>query len=324
MVPTRDHDTLPQIMSARILLTGKNGQVGAALCRLLPPLGELIAPDHAELDLAKPADIRRAVRECQPNLIVNAAAYTAVDRAEQDAAVAQAVNAEAPAILAEEAKKSGSVLVHYSTDYVFDGKKDSPYDEADAPNPLNVYGKSKLAGERAIQSSGVSYLIFRTSWIYGRRGRNFLLTILRLATEREELRVVSDQIGAPTCSSEIAAGTARVLGQVAGKGTIDAASLSSVSGIYHMTARGATSWFDFAESILQESRAIAPETPWFLAATEGRPLIAQRVTAIASKEYPTSALRPAYSVLSNSRLGRTFGVRLPDWRTQLQAVFREA
>ncbi len=316
--------SLPQIMTARILLTGKNGQVGAELCRLLPSLGELIAPDRSELNLAKPGDIRRAVRQYQPNLIVNAAAYTAVDRAEHDAAAAYAVNAEAPAILAEEAKKSGSLLVHYSTDYVFDGKKDSPYEEADVPHPLNVYGASKLAGEQAIQSSGVPHLIFRTSWIYARRGRNFLLTILRLATEREELRVVSDQMGAPTWSREIAAGTARVLEQVAGKGTIDAASLSSVSGIYHMTARGATSWFEFAETILQESRAIAPETPWFLAATEGRPLLAQRVTPIASNEYPTAALRPANSVLSNSRLGRTFGVRLSDWRTQLQTVFREA
>jgi dTDP-4-dehydrorhamnose reductase len=307
----------------RILLTGKSGQVGAQLFRLLPSLGDLIAPDRNELDLAKPADIRRALREAQPNLIVNAAAYTAVDRAQQDAPAAHSVNAEAPALLAEEAKKSGSALVHYSTDYVFNGRKDSPYDESDAPNPLNVYGESKLAGEQAIQASGVPHLIFRTSWIYGRSGRNFLLTILRLATQLEELRVVSDQMGAPTWSREIAAGTRRVLEQVVGKGIGDPASLSSISGIYHMTARGAASWFDFAESILEQSHSSSPKPPWLLAATEGRPLFAQRVIPISSGEYPTPALRPANSVLSNSKLERTFGVQLSDWRAQLRGVFHE-
>jgi dTDP-4-dehydrorhamnose reductase len=311
-------------MKLRILLAGKTGQVGAELCRLLPSIGELIAPDRTELDLAKPGDIRRAVHEYRPNLIVNAAAYTAVDRAEQDAAAAHAVNAEAPALLAEEARRSGAALVHYSTDYVFDGKKGSPYEESDPPNPINVYGKSKLAGEEAIRASDVPHLILRSSWIYGRTGRNFLLTILRLATEREELRVVSDQIGAPTWSREIAAATVRVLQQVTGKGIVDSASLGSLSGTYHMTARSQTSWSDFAKSILQQSQTTSPRTTWFQAATEGRPLIAQRVIPIASSEHPASALRPAYSVLSNARLERAFRVRLPDWRSQLQAVFHEA
>ena len=310
-------------MKIRILLTGRNGQVGAELYRFLPSLGELVAPDRKELDLAKATDVRRAIREYQPNLIVNAAAYTNVDGAENDARTAHSVNAEAPAVMAEEAKKSGAALVHYSTDYVFDGRKDSPYEETDAPNPINVYGTSKLAGEQAIRASGVPHLIFRTSWIYGRRGRNFLITILRLATEREELRVVSDQIGAPTWSQEIAAGTVRVLQQITGARVLDPASFSGISGIYHMTARGTTSWFDFARSILQESLGISRDTPWFLPATGGRPLIVQRVTPISSQEYPTPALRPVNSVLSNSMLERTFGVQLPDWRAQLHAVFHE-
>jgi dTDP-4-dehydrorhamnose reductase len=311
-------------MRVRILLIGRNGQIGSELYRLLPSLGELVAPDRNELDLANAAHVRRAIREYQPNLIVNAAAYTNVDGAEKDHRTAHTVNAEAPAVMAEEAKKVGSALLHYSTDYVFDGRKNAPYEETDAPNPANVYGKSKLAGEQAIRASGVPHLIFRTSWIYARRGRNFLMTILRLATQREELRVVNDQIGAPTWSQEVAAGTVRVLQQVAGKETFDPASLLAINGIYHMTAHGTTSWFDFARCILQESASMSPEIPWFQAATGGRPLIAQRLTPISSEEYPTAAQRPGYSVLSNSRLERTFGVQLPDWRAQLDTLFHDA
>src|SRR5260370_21959592 len=176
-------------MKPLILLTGKNGQVGAELLRLLPQLGEVVALGHDQLDLSNPSDICGTIREVRPRRIVNAAAYTAVDQAERDETTAQAVNAQAPGLLAEEAKKIGAVLVHYSTDYVFDGAKKLPYDEADSTNPINVYGKTKFAGEQAIRSSGVSHLIFRTSWVYATRGRNFLLTILRLATEREELRI---------------------------------------------------------------------------------------------------------------------------------------
>src|SRR5438046_1728726 len=180
-------------MKPLILLTGKNGQVGAELLRLLPQVGEVVALGHDQLDLSNPTDIRRTIREARPQLIVNAAAYTAVDQAETDETTARAVNAEAPGIMAEEAKKIGAALIHYSTDYVFDGTKKAPYDESDPVNPINTYGKTKLTGEDAIRNSGLPHLIFRTSWVYATRGRNFLLTILRLATEREELRIVSDQ-----------------------------------------------------------------------------------------------------------------------------------
>src|SRR5437773_4394960 len=191
-------------MKPVILLTGKNGQVGAELLRLLPQLAEVLALDRDQLDLSNPTGIRRIIREVRPRLIVNAAAYTAVDQAETDETTARAVNAEAPGIMAEEAKKIGAALVHYSTDYVFDGAKKLPYDEADSANPINAYGKTKFAGEQAIRGSDVPHLIFRTSWVYATRGRNFLLTVLRLATEREELKIVSDQFGAPTCASEVA------------------------------------------------------------------------------------------------------------------------
>src|SRR5438094_9313400 len=198
-------------MKPVILLTGKNGQVGAELLRLLPQVGEVVARGHDQLDLSNPADIRRTIREVRPQLIVNAAAYTAVDQAETDETTAQVVNAEAPGIMAEEAKKIGAVLIHYSTDFVVDGTKKTPYHELDSVNPINVYGKTKLAGEQAIRNSGLAHLIFRTSWVYATRGRNFLLTILRLATEREELRIVSDQVGAPTCAAEVATATAEIL-----------------------------------------------------------------------------------------------------------------
>src|SRR5216684_728615 len=198
-------------MKPVILLTGKNGQVGAELLRLLPQLGEVVALGHDQLDLSNPTDISRTIREVRPQLIVNAAAYTAVDQAETDETTARAVNGEAPGLMAEEAKKIGAVLVHYSTDYVFDGTKKAPYDEIDSINPINVYGKTKFAGEEAIRGTGVPHLIFRTSWVYATRGRNFLLTILRLATEREELRIISDQVGAPTCASDVAAATSKIL-----------------------------------------------------------------------------------------------------------------
>src|SRR5260370_1096168 len=198
-------------MKPKILLTGKGGQVGSELQCLLPGLGDLVAPDRRELDLLDPDSIRRAVRSIRPQLIVNAAAYTAVDAAESDEANTHAVNAIAPAVLAEEAKKLGAVVVHYSTDYVFDGAKTAPYEEMDPANPISVYGKTKLAGELPIRSSGVPHLIFRTAWVYATRGRNFLLTILRLATEKEELRIVRDQTGAPTCASEVAAATNKIL-----------------------------------------------------------------------------------------------------------------
>ncbi len=307
-------------MKPVILLTGKNGQVGAELLRLLPQLAEVLALDRDQLDLSNPTGIRRIIREVRPRLIVNAAAYTAVDQAETDETTARAVNAEAPGIMAEEAKKIGAALVHYSTDYVFDGAKKLPYDEADSANPINAYGKTKFAGEQAIRGSDVPHLIFRTSWVYATRGRNFLLTVLRLATEREELRIVSDQVGAPTCASEIAAATAKILTRMLRRNDGDFA-FSAVSGTYHMTAAGQTTWCDFANAILQEAGVVSRRLPWVGAATHGRELIAKRVLPITSEEFRSPTRRPVYSVLSNSRLTQTFGVALADWRNQLQRCF---
>lgn len=302
-----------------ILLTGKTGQLGRELAPLLHPIGKVTALDRAQLDLTQPDEIRRIIREARPNVIVNAAAYTAVDKAESDEALAQAINAAAPAVMAEEARKIGALLVHYSTDYIFDGAKRTPYEEDDSPNPLNVYGRTKLEGERAIQESGPAYLIFRTAWVYAREGRNFLRTVLRLATEKEELRIVRDQRGAPTSSAEVAAATVKVLSPLfsSGSGSLHG---THVSGIYHMTAGGETTWYDFACRIL-ELAAGRPDADWFRAATAGRPLIARRVLPIVTSEFPTPARRPAYSVLANGKLNDAFGVALPHWEEQLRAVF---
>jgi dTDP-4-dehydrorhamnose reductase len=287
---------------------------------LLPALGEVIAPGRNELDLLDANSIRRAVQQIRPEVIINAAAYTAVDAAENQKVEVNALNAIAPAVLAEEAKKIGAAIVHYSTDYVFDGLKKAPYEETDLPNPINEYGKAKLSGEQAIHASGVPYLIFRTAWIYASRGRNFLLTVLRLATEREEIRIVQDQFGAPTWSREIAESTATILGQLA-RDSGAASALSQVSGIYHLSAEGVTTWHDFSCAILEEARHIASDVPWFREATNGQPLIARRVIPISTAEYPPQALRPAYSVLSNALMRRTFGFALSNWRLQLHAFF---
>jgi dTDP-4-dehydrorhamnose reductase len=307
-------------MKPTILLTGKNGQVGSELLRLLPELGEVIAPDRREMNLLDPDQIRQVVRRIRPALIVNAAAYTAVDTAEKDEANAHAVNAQAPALLAEEAKMFGSALVQFSTDYIFDGARTTPYDEADPTNPLNVYGKTKLAGEEAVRRSGVPHLIFRTSWVYATRGKNFLLTILRLATEREELKIVCDQTGSPTCARDIAVATSRILTgicrQYAGR-----FALANVSGTYHMTAAGQTTWYDFAQRILERAANASREMSWFAAATQDRPLIARRILPITSEEYRSPTLRPAYSILSNARLTQMFGGALPSWPDQLDYCF---
>ena len=274
-----------------------------------------------QLDLSKADEIRGAIRKIRPQLIVNAAAYTAVDLAEREEDIARVINSEAPRIMAEEGKKIRASLVQYSTDYIFDGTKDSPYFEDDLPNPLSVYGKTKLAGEQAIRSSGISHLIFRTAWVYATRGRNFLLTVLRLATQRDELRIVRDQLGAPTRNVEIAASTTAILAQIAkrSEGSVDL----SVGGTYHMTAGGVTTWYDFARAILEEA-SLAPKTlPWLACALGGHPLRESRVIPITTEKYATSAHRPAYSVLSNSLLGRTFRVELPDWRIQLHRTFGE-
>ena len=307
-------------MRPKILLIGKAGQIGRELMPLLERAGDLTALDRQGLDLSTSDEIRRVIRAARPDWIVNAAAYTAVDRAESEEPVARSINAIAPGVMAEEAKRLGALLVHYSTDYVFDGAKRQPYEEDDAPNPLCVYGRTKLEGEIAIRQIAPAYLIFRTAWVYAREGRNFLLTILRLATEKQELRIVRDQVGAPTWSREIAAATADILVQLwtRPKGL---PAWSEVKGIYNMTASGETNWSDFASAILGLASSQTRAADWFAAATANRPLIARQVVPIVTAEYPTPARRPAYSVLANRKLNDEFGVRLPDWEAQLRAVF---
>jgi dTDP-4-dehydrorhamnose reductase len=308
-------------MTPRILLIGKNGQVGSELAQLLPRLGEVTALGRQELDLSHVHDIRQAIQGVRPSLIVNAAAYTAVDRAEKEEALARAINADAPTVIAEEAKKIGAAVVHYSTDYVFDGTKRTPYTEDDPTNPISVYGRTKLAGEEAIRAAGIPHLIFRTAWVYATSGKNFLLTILRLAAERDELRIVSDQFGAPTSSREIAQATTRVL--TARISDVDpVASLVDLAGTYNMTASGETTWHEFATTILEDCSQLPRDLPWFAAATGNRPLIVKRVIPITTADYPTPAHRPAYSVLSNARFAASFGFALPPWRSQLTSAIK--
>jgi len=295
-------------MNLRIYLTGKNGQVGWELQRCLAPLGEVTAVDIDEVDLLNPEAIRQSLREARPHLIVNPAAYTAVDQAEKEPLLARAINAEAPGIMVEEAKRIGCAFVHYSTDYVFDGTKGSPYTEADNPCPISVYGETKLAGERTVQAAGIPHLILRTSWVYGTRGKNFLLTVLRLAAEREELRIVDDQVGAPTWSRMIAETTALILARTYSPES-GLASLEELSGVYHLTAAGQTTWYHFTRAILEDpaARSLWPG-PW----------VAKKVVPIRTEEYPTPAKRPVHSVLSNAKLQQTFGLTLPSWQTQLK------
>jgi len=305
-------------MRGKILLTGKSGQVGFELAKLLPALGEVIAPDRREMDLQSPDSTRRMIRDVRPEVIVNAAAYTDVSKAEIEKDTARAINADAPQIMAEEGKKIGSVLLHFSTDYVFDGTKTCPYDEEDKPNPINVYGETKLAGEHAVRHTGVPYLIFRTAWVYGMKGRNFLTTVLQSATEREELAVVRDQIGAPTWSRGIAVATKNILVQI---GECGQNSLSKLNGVYHLTSAGQTNRFDFANAILEEASRTTVDVQRITLATQSRPIIARRIIPVTTEHYPSPARRPAYSVLSNKKLQRVFGITLPDWRIQLQMAF---
>jgi len=287
-----------------ILLTGLTGQVGFELARSLQGLGRVVSADRNELDLADPDQIRRVVRAIKPQLIVNPAAYTAVDKAETDQEAAMRLNAEAPGVFAEEAKRLDAAFVHYSTDYVFDGTKDiaGAYVENDEVNPQNVYGKSKLAGEQAIAAVGCKHLIFRTSWVYGLRGKNFLLTMLRLGAERDELSIVADQIGAPTWSNTIASMSANVLSQAIAGSEDDAQGWwDAHSGIYHMTASGSTSWYGFADAIFE------------LADAAKRPV----VKPIPAASYPSPAARPANSRMSNDKLASAFGIRAPEWRDAL-------
>ncbi|HET9470759.1 MAG TPA: dTDP-4-dehydrorhamnose reductase [Usitatibacter sp.] len=293
----------------RVLVTGARGQVGGEVARLLHGRAEVVAHDRSTLDLAQPRAIVERVREARPRLIVNAGAYTAVDRAEAEIDAARAVNARAPEVLAEEARRSGALLVHYSTDYVFDGTKEAPYVEDDSPAPVNAYGATKLEGERAVAASGCAHVILRTSWVYGPRGRNFMRTMLAAAKTRRELRVVDDQRGAPTTSLALARATLAMVGAVAGTGEIAEEGIeraASLAGLYHATAAGETTWFGFARAIFEE---------W--AARVGPSFSPPAVSPIPTKDYPTPARRPANSVLSNERLARELGVRLPPWREGL-------
>ena len=285
----------------KLLLLGGNGQVGRELRRSLLPLGELVVATRdggdadAAADFDAPASLAALIEQTAPEVVVNAAVYTAVDKAETDAAAAFRINAEAPAAIAQACVDTGALLVHYSTDYVFDGNATRPYREDDATAPLGVYGASKLAGEAAIRASGVRHAILRTAWVYAAHGKNFLLTMLRLANERDELRVVADQIGAPTPAAWIADATAEIIR----RGVM-------ASGTWHLVADGETSWHGFAEAIVDEAHALG--------------LIARkpRVVAIPTADYPTPARRPAYSVLDTTRLQRDFGVAPPDWRDGLR------
>ncbi|KAB0480377.1 dTDP-4-dehydrorhamnose reductase [Pseudomonas reinekei] len=286
----------------KILISGQQGQISLELQRRLGALGKLIVPGRDQLDLTKPDQIRQTVQNLRPDLIINAAAYTSVDLAENEPETAFAINAVAPGIFAESALALGIPLIHYSTDYVFDGTKIGPYDEDDTPNPLGVYGKSKLAGERAITEVQGQHLILRTSWVYSTHGRNFLLTMQRLLQEKAELSVVADQIGAPTWAGTVANSTLALIerwhsGETAPWGT------------YHLTAQGKTSWFGFAESIREALRQ------------QGKPCANLR--PIRSSDYPTPATRPINSCLDCSRLQRDWGVSQPDWQTALRECLTE-
>ncbi len=284
-----------------ILLFGKVGQVGWELRRTLAPLARVTCIDYPDVDFTRPDSVRGAIAAAAPDVIINAAAYTAVDKAESELALATQINADAPGIMAEEARKRGALLVHYSTDYVFDGTKTTPYVETDVPNPLGAYARTKHAGDEAIRAAGCDHLIFRLCWVYGARGANFMLTMQRLAREREKLRVVADQVGCPTWSRMIAETTAHSLLQV--RQPDDARRLS---GTYHLCSSGQTNWHGFAKAIID---LMPPETRK-----------CREVEAITTAEYPTPTKRPAYSVMSAAKLERAFGLRLPDWHDSLRQV----
>lgn len=290
-----------------ILLIGVNGQLGWELQRALAPLGKIVALARAELDLGQPDAIRAVVREQRPDIIINPAAYTAVDKAEAEPQLAHAINAVAPGILAAEAQKLGALLVHYSTDYVFDGSQTAPYTEADVPNPQSVYGQTKLAGEEAVRASGCAHLILRTSWVYGVHGGNFVKTVLRLAKERDTLRIVADQFGAPTWARLLANSTAQIVqgwqGREFGEDHL---------GLYHLTATGRTSWHHYAEEIVRLAR-------------QEDPLLRDKaltIHGIATHEYPVATKRPANSVLATDKIRKAFGLKLPPWQDDLAECVR--
>ena len=297
----------------KIVIVGRNGQLAWEAKQRFQGLGQIICVGRPEFDLADIDSVRSGIRKITPTVLVNAAAYTAVDQAESEPEAAIKINSDAPAVMAEEAKRMGALYITYSTDYVFDGKSASAYQETDATTPLNVYGASKLSGERAVEAVGGSYLIFRTSWVYGARGRNFLNTILKLAAERPELKVVDDQIGAPTWSRDLADATRKIIEQLVTKSSSAkipvGEALGDRRGIYHMTAAGSISWCGFAAAIVEEMKMRGMD--------KGN---LAKIIPIPGSEYPTPAQRPHNSRLSNEKLRNVFGVMLPPWRESLAAV----
>jgi dTDP-4-dehydrorhamnose reductase len=290
--------------SPTILITGKNGQVGWELQRALLPLGHIVALDRQGINLADNDSIRQVLRRIKPDLIVNAAAYTAVDKAEEEREAAMQINGIAPGVLAEEAGQLNALLIHYSTDYVFDGSKQTPYTETDKPKPINIYGASKLAGEQAVQAVGADHMILRTSWVYGSRGSNFLLTMLRLMRERQNLRVVADQNGTPTWARLIAETTAQIIGQ----SLVERRQKSFQSGLYNLTSAGATTWHGFAEKI----KAVAEQ------GNQRELLKIQNIDPVGTAEYPTPAKRPRNSRMMISKLQQKYGLTMPNWDVALE------
>ncbi|MEH1842479.1 MAG: dTDP-4-dehydrorhamnose reductase [Nostoc sp.] len=289
-------------MSKSILLIGSNGQVGKELQQILPSYGDIISVERPTVDLAQPDTLRKVIRSKQPQIIINAAAYTAVDKAESEPELASAINAIAPLIIAQESQKLGALLIHISTDYVFDGNGYRPYQESDPTNPLSVYGKTKLAGEKAIQETCAYHLILRTAWVYGTFGKNnFVKTMLRLGAERQEIRVVTDQIGSPTWAQDIATVIAQMIPQLTLK----------ISGSYHYTNSGIASWYDFAVAIFEEAQQL------------GFPLKVERIIPITTAEYPTPARRPAYSVLACGKISAILGTYPPHWRQRLRQMLQD-
>jgi dTDP-4-dehydrorhamnose reductase len=291
----------------KILLTGKNGQVGWELNRFLSTLGTVFALGRNEMDLSKPETLGPVIQEIKPDIIINAAAYTAVDKAESEPELAMTVNGIAPKVIAQEAKKIGAGMIHYSTDYVFDGKATSPYDEENPTCPLSIYGESKLAGEKGVRQAGIPHIIFRTSWVYSLRGSNFLLTMQKLAQTRKQIKVVADQKGSPTWARAIAEGTVKILEPYLKEGTTSLWVLPD-SGVFHMSCGGETNWFDFAKKILELS-GLANDV---------------ELIPIPTIEYPTPTVRPQYSLLSNRKLKQVFHYEMPHWQNALQECLNPA
>jgi dTDP-4-dehydrorhamnose reductase len=297
----------------KVLLVGYIGQVGTEMWQLLTAGGyDFVVIDREECDLTVPGAVRDVIRKVSPKVIVNAAAYTAVDRAETETAIASAINAEAPSEMARAAREVGALFVHYSTDYVFNGEHSVPWVETDTTGPINAYGRTKLDGEKGVLAANAASFIFRTSWVYGAHGANFLLTMLRLGASREELSVVHDQLGAPTWSRSLADVTLHTIRRFTRQdGVIDMDAALAKSGLYHATCGGVTTWFDFASAIFDDARKL------------GLPMKINEVKPIRGADYPSAAARPTYSVLSNEKLKRELGFSLPDWREALTEVMKQ-